>query len=225
MTGSLLYEAVVLPDGSKAWQCLRCEGIVTDLEDHRDWCPVDPKQAPDDRVTPSWAPVLPYPSPTGPTSGYAEGVATSEEHVRDMDADGRTAKQQRQSLLALTSAGSEGRTWRELDRLTGWGHGSTSRVLSDLHKAGKIARLTERRYRCFVYVLPEHVEGRETQEQGRPRQPQDGLALAALQAEHKLARIREALDPCQFTLPGMDCPGLAVNICQTCRIRRILDGQ
>lgn len=168
-------------------------------------------------------PVLPYPSPQGPTSGFPEGVATAEEHVRQIDADGRTAKQQTRTLRALAAVGSVGLTWRELDAQTGWGHGPTSRVLSNLHKAGKIARLTERRPRSFVYVLPEYVNGRETQEQGRPRRTTtEALALRLLQTEHQIKLIRETLDPCQFALPGMSCPGEAVGICEPCRIRRIL---
>ena len=187
-------------------------------------------QTPDGRVP--WpegepypgVPVLPYPSRRGPTSGYAEGVATSEERARHADTSGQTQHRQGWVLGALTNAETTGLTWAEIDRWKHWGHGSISGVLSNLHKAGKIARLTERRDGCFVYVLPEHVNGRETQEQGRPRQPQEALALAAIQAEHKINRVREVLPDCEFTLPGMDCPGLAVGICLPCRIRRILDG-
>ena len=48
-------------------------------------------------------------------------------------------------------------------------HGALSGALSCLHKEGQIARLTERRERCYVYVLPEHVAGRETRVQGRAK--------------------------------------------------------
>ena len=46
-------------------------------------------------------------------------------------------------------------------------HGSVSGALSNLHKSGKLARLAEKRDRCKIYVLPEFVDGRETEKQGR----------------------------------------------------------
>lgn len=39
-------------------------------------------------------------------------------------------------------------------------HGQASSVLSVLHKEGRLARLTEKRERCAVYVLPEYVGDR-----------------------------------------------------------------
>jgi hypothetical protein len=68
-------------------------------------------------------------------------------------------------MTLLAQAGNAGLTWRELSVLSGWHHGTASGVLSVLHKGQRIARLTERRGKCLVYVLPEHVAGRETQEQ------------------------------------------------------------
>jgi hypothetical protein len=57
-------------------------------------------------------------------------------------------------------------TYQEVDEVVHWGHGSVSRVLSDLHKAGLLCRLSEVRNRCKVYVLPEYVGGRETEPHG-----------------------------------------------------------
>lgn len=109
--------------------------------------------------------VLPYAG----TSGYAAGVDTSRERAERNDADGTTARRQGQALRALEGAGPDGLTWRELAAVYTWHHGQASGVLSVLHKGKKVARLTERRDRCFVYVLPRYVGDRDTQPQGRRR--------------------------------------------------------
>lgn len=103
-------------------------------------------------------PILPYAG----TSGWS-GTATSRDRALAADRDGTTSKRQRTALAHLASSLDHGRTWRELATITGWHHGQASGVLTILHKAGRIARLTERRQRCRVYVLPEHVDGRETE--------------------------------------------------------------
>lgn len=46
-------------------------------------------------------------------------------------------------------------------------HGTGSGLLSNLHKADQIKRLSEKRKGCKIYVLPEHVNGRTTEAQGR----------------------------------------------------------
>lgn len=119
-------------------------------------------------------PALPYAG----TSGWS-GSETSRSTAVDEDSDGRTLDKQQQALRSFATHNAYGQgedahyigrsyglTWRELDTLTSWGHGSTSRVLSDLHKAGLLARLSEVRNRCKVYVLPEYVGGRETEPHG-----------------------------------------------------------
>lgn len=116
-------------------------------------------------------------TPYAGTSGHSGG-ATSEERARRDDSDGTTSERQRRVLSDLAERHDiyipvgwvgqhKGLTWKELARITGWHHGQASGALSVLHKEGLIARLTERRDRCFVYVLPEHVGDRETQDQGR----------------------------------------------------------
>lgn len=71
-------------------------------------------------------------------------------------------ERQREVLHRLAQRGSTGATWVELSQLTGWHHGQSSGCLSVLHKEGRVARLTEVRHRCSVYVLTMHVEGRDT---------------------------------------------------------------
>lgn len=117
-------------------------------------------------------PDLPYAG----TSGHSGG-ATSRERAQREDSDGTTGHRQQVVLRQLAAShhnilgvgGTNGITWKELSQVTGWHHGQASGVLSNLHKVGKIARLTIRRDRCFVYVLPEFVGERETQPHGNPR--------------------------------------------------------
>lgn len=109
-------------------------------------------------------PVLPYAG----TSGFS-GTDTSERRARMRDRNGETAKAQADVLMLLTDAGTEGMTWNELGERLGLHHGTVSGALSVLHKAGKIARLVERRNRSKVYVMPHYVNGRMTEYQGRRR--------------------------------------------------------
>lgn len=106
--------------------------------------------------------------PYAGTSGFS-GSSTSEERARTQDADGTTGRRQREVLRLLHRYQHSGLTVHELTDRTGWHHGQGSAVLSNLHKVGTITRLTERRDRCQVYVLPEYVEGRETVAQGSRR--------------------------------------------------------
>lgn len=155
--------------GATLWMCDGCGARVLNREEH-------------DRACPVGQPVLPYGVLGDANSGFAAGVATSEERARQADTDGTTSRRQTQTLSALGTVrgtawmnppgdgevgGVHGMTWKELADFYDWHHGTASGVLSVLHKAGKIARLTERRNRCFVYVLNEYVNGRDTQEQGR----------------------------------------------------------
>jgi hypothetical protein len=60
-----------------------------------------------------------------------------------------------------------GATWFELGEHYGWHHGQSSAVLSTLHREERIARLTEKRGRSYVYVDQYHVNDRPTGRQGR----------------------------------------------------------
>jgi len=101
-------------------------------------------------------PVLPY----GGTSGWS-GSDTSLERASRADKDGTTSARQATTLNALLNAGVSGLTWSELASILNVHHGAASGVLSTLHKAGHICRLTERRNKSQVYVLPAYVAGRE----------------------------------------------------------------
>lgn len=109
---------------------------------------------------------LPYGGDTHPNSGHA-GSDTSQARAIREDADGTTGARQRAVLRRLAHFQETGLTWREWAAQSGDHHGQASGVLSGLHKAGRIARLTETRRRCKVYVLPEYVNGRPTEAQGK----------------------------------------------------------
>lgn len=101
--------------------------------------------------------------PYNGTSGWS-GTDTSEERARRNDSDGTTGKTQTATMIALEHAAYDGLTWRELAEILNAHHGTASGALSVLHKTGKIARLTERRDRCKVYVHLDNVWGRDTEQ-------------------------------------------------------------
>jgi hypothetical protein len=112
-------------------------------------------------------PALPYAG----TSGWS-GSDTSRARAVTDDRSGKTTARQMETLRLLGDAGVTGMTWTEMASITGEHHGQVTGALSTLHKKGHIARLSESRQRCKVYVLPEHVNGRDTESHGRkPRVP------------------------------------------------------
>jgi hypothetical protein len=99
-----------------------------------------------------------------------------------------------------------GATWKDVAGRYDWHHGQASGALSTLHKEGRVARLAEeRRTKCAVYVLPEHVGERPTAAHGRQETDKDreierlrGL-LREVQTDEYVSvdlalRIAEALD-------------------------------
>lgn len=130
-------------------------------------------------------PVLPYPDAvTGVSSGWS-GSETSADRAHKEDATGVTTKRQGEVLGALAWREKYGATWVELGNNLGLHHGQISGPLSVLHKAGKIARLTEKRDRCAVYVLPTFVGERETAKQGRKRPSPNLDVLDEVRALHR----------------------------------------
>jgi len=80
-----------------------------------------------------------------------------------------------QVLQWIRGTGAGGTTWKEFATGMSMHHGQASGALSKLHRRGKIARLTERRDRCKVYVHPDFVNGRDTDDE-RPYRLVDQLA-------------------------------------------------
>lgn len=131
-------------------------------------------------MTQETLPILPYPDRrAGRSSGWS-GSDTSRERAERDDATGVTSERQRFVLSLLGNRGPAGLTWHELAESTGMHHGQASGVLSNLHQGGRVARLSDRRGRCHPYVLPEYVQGRETQPYGgkRPSTPAPATSLS-----------------------------------------------
>jgi hypothetical protein len=103
-----------------------------------------------------------------------------------MDSSGETGTLQQRALAMLARVREHGLTSREFGLLIRKPHQTYSSVMSVLHKAGLVERLTERRTESEVYVLPEFVDGRTT----APRRMSAAEnTLAALDAE--VARFEE----------------------------------
>ena len=109
-------------------------------------------------------PILPY----NGTSGWS-GSSTSESRAIDADSKGTTLKRQNKVLDYLYERGTIGATWKEISDVFDWHHGTSSGILSTLHKADRIARLTISRDRSKVYVHPSHVGNSPTESQGRAK--------------------------------------------------------
>ena len=81
--------------------------------------------------------------------------------------DGINGKYQKEVINCLLTSAEQGLTWVELQKMLQKHHGTLTGALSALHKGGFICRLSETRGKSKVYVLPEFVQGRETEPQGR----------------------------------------------------------
>ncbi len=106
--------------------------------------------------------------PYNGTSGWS-GSDTSMDRAVESDTSGKTAKRQSEVIRALSHSGTAGLTWTELQKIVPLHHGTLSGALSVLHKEGVISRLTEKRNRCKVYVMPEYINDRATETHGRKK--------------------------------------------------------
>lgn len=93
------------------------------------------------------------------------------------------------TLTAASGAQSYGMTWKDLAHALTLHHGQSSGILSRLHAHGELERLTERRERCAVYVLPEYVNGRETAPVGRTQPGEESRSLRV-----RLKALRERVE-------------------------------
>jgi hypothetical protein len=119
--------------------------------------------------------VLPYAG----SSGHS-GSDTSAARAEHEDSTGVTGKRQRRAMYLLDARAARGMTWSEFASAERLHHGQASSVLSNLHKAGRIVRLNQTRFRSKVYVLPEWVKGREVE----PYRANKRHAAPAIDAEH-----------------------------------------
>jgi hypothetical protein len=120
---------------------------------HPDPDPADPTLF----VLDATPPILPYAG----SSGWS-GSETSRERAERADHTTLTGHRDISTLAMLHGVAEIGVTWGELADAQGLHHGEASAVLSRLHQVGRIVRLSERRGKSQVYVLPEYVDGRAT---------------------------------------------------------------
>jgi hypothetical protein len=158
---------------------------------------------------------LPYGRGANRNSGF-RGSETSEQRARTQDSNGETGRRQSRAISLLAYSRQRGLTWKELDDLTGWNHhGKTTGTLSNLHKVGLIARLTQTRDRCKVYVLPDYVFGREVE-------PHGSKSAEPSLLEQAIEMIRETVgDKCRIhsgRAPDPECWS-----CRATRLVRIYD--
>ena len=131
--------------------------------------------------------------PYNGTEGYA-GSETSKSRAFQEALDGTASKRQRFILILAERAKERGITVAELRDST-LHHGRISGALSVLHKVGKLSRLAETRGRCKIYVLPEYVNGRQTEAHGVVHKADKETLDAAAIVEARLRKNedREAL--------------------------------
>lgn len=72
-------------------------------------------------------------------------------------------------MALLRKAEDFGITWWEASMVLEKHHGEVSGALSSLHREGVIYRLTEKRGKSKVYVLPRFCNGRTIEEYGRKK--------------------------------------------------------
>ena len=90
---------------------------------------------------------------------YGASAPASFDLARDQHA---TFTDQQAAVLALAyDAARTGITGHDVQQATGWGDSSKSRAMSNLLRDGKLVRLSEKRNRGHIHVLPEHVNGRD----------------------------------------------------------------
>jgi hypothetical protein len=135
--------------------------------------------------------------PYNGTEGYA-GSETSKDRAINEAITGTASKRQRFILILAQRAKERGVTVADV-RDTNLHHGRVSGALSVLHKVGKLARLTETRDKCKVYVLPEYVNGRPTEPHGVVHKADKETVQAAAIVEAHLRRGQD--ERALFDLP------------------------
>lgn len=118
-------------------------------------------------------------TPYNGSSGWS-GTSTSKARADREDGTGITGKRYRAVRNEVADHGAYGLTVRELREILDLHHGQASAALTNLHHAGHLQRLSEVRSRCKVYVVPEYVQGRETEPYER-RRPATRKSLASEQ--------------------------------------------
>jgi hypothetical protein len=138
-------------------------------------------------------PLYPEPDGAGRTDGWAGSQASHERAVAEVRT-GRAQQRRMDVIRALSVAGHDGLTWREVADRLGLHHGQASGTLSVLHSEGRISCLTSKRSKCHIYVMNSAVNGRTTREPGHTAAARREVELAAT-LEDRVAQARaEAAD-------------------------------
>lgn len=136
-------------------------------------------------------------TPYGAKGSGHSGSDTSRERQQREDADGTTAWRQEAVMEAVRMGRSSGKTCGELEREMNAGHGAISAALSVLHRDGTLVRLTERRNRQQVYVMPGYASADRERAPFRPRfnvNRLDAADILLMEAEVRQAFTREAAE-------------------------------
>lgn len=119
----------------------------------------------------------------GGTRGHSGSDASRDAAEADLT-KGVTNVTQKYVLVLAQQMGARGITVAEAREKDGkLHHGRISSAITKQHIAGRLVALTERRGNCGVYVLPEHVNGREVRPYRRQkRKITDEMVDAAAKA-------------------------------------------
>lgn len=91
------------------------------------------------------------------------GTDTSKERAEREASNGTATMRQKLLTIYLHNRAEKGLTWSEVADFLEVHHGSASSLLTNMHKQGRIVRLSEKRNKSKVYVLPEYTNGRDTE--------------------------------------------------------------
>ena len=147
-------------------------------------------------------PALTYPEPDGSYTTGHSGTDTSREQAKS----GKARLAQSQVVYHFQSWGTVGRTVAELRAvMPDYHHGSISSALTNLHRAGTLARLVEKRNGCHVYVLTDCVAERPTQPPGRVRaaKAKAGAQSQPAQTEPQTADLERRIRDTDTALAAM----------------------
>jgi MarR family protein len=126
---------------------------------------------------------------------YADGTAGhsgTDSSAERVEIDGPALSMRlRETEIAVRRRGYHGMTVVELEQIALIHHGRASSALTNLHKAGLIARTAHRRDGCKVYKALEFVEPHDTLETFVPRGKAQADKIAEL--EGRIADARLAL--------------------------------
>lgn len=149
-------------------------------------------------------------------------MTTPEQHPHSGSFTSKAAAAHRMRNLDLAAelvrtTGDQGLTVKEFRQATGLHHGVASALLSHLHKSGAVARLSETRARCHVYVAPEYILGRDTQPHGG-RVVERDVAIKQVEAVRALHHSEIITE---FGIPvfdEFDRPYRTYRGCRRCRV-------